>query len=71
MGEKINIKTITITILAIMILLIGIFIVVKVINGNKNYVLEKISEKDYKYFGVVTDEKCGVIDLKREYDSRK
>lgn len=69
MGEKINAKTLTIIILAIIIALIGIFIIVKIVNGNKNYVLEKVSEKDYKYFGVVTNEKCGVIDLKRKCNS--
>lgn len=70
MSEKINAKTLTIIILAIIIALIGIFIIVKIVNGNKNYVLEKVSEKDYKYFGIVTNEKCGVIDLKRKYNNR-
>ncbi len=71
MGEKINVKTLTIIILAIIIVLIGTFIVVKIVNGNgnKNYVLEQISEDDYKYFGVITEERCGVIDTKRKYDN--
>lgn len=70
MGEKINVKTLTIVVLAIVVLLVGIFIVVKIINGNnKNYELEKISEKDYKYFVVVTDEKYGVIDTKRKLNN--
>ena len=61
-----NKKTLVITILAIIILLVGIFIVVKTISGsNKNYELEKISEKDYKYFTVLTNGKCWVIDLNR------
>lgn len=62
--EKINVKILAIVVSIIVILCIGIFVTVKILNKNndKSYVLEQISEKDYKYFTVLTGGKYGVID---------
>ncbi len=65
MMEKINVKLIVIIVLVIAIIGIAIFAVVNVVGiKNKDYVLETISENDYKYFLVYTNEKYGVIDEK-------
>ncbi len=63
---KLNIKMIAIVVVVIVALIVGIFMVTKTIKsgGDKNYTLEKVSEKDYKYFAVFTDNKYGVIDEK-------
>lgn len=64
MKEKINVKAIIAIVAIVAILGIGIFIIARTIirNSDKNYELEKIAEKDYKYFVVLTDGKYGVID---------
>ncbi|MDE5831126.1 MAG: WG repeat-containing protein, partial [Clostridia bacterium] len=56
-------KKVVVAIIIVLILVLGIFFAVGAIkSSNKNYDLEEISEKDYKYFAVYTDEKYGVVD---------
>jgi len=64
--EKINIKILFVVVLLTIILGIGIFLCVKLLNNNHdtNYNIEKISEEDFKYFIVFTEGKYGVIDEK-------
>ena len=64
--EEFDIKKIAIGLVLIIIICVGIFVIIKTINkgNNKNYVLEHISEDDYKYFTVYTGGKYGVIDEK-------
>lgn len=63
MGE-IDLKKIVIAIASIVIICIVAFVITKNINtdNSKSYVLEHISEADYKYFAVYTEGKYGVID---------
>ncbi len=61
--ENVDLKKVIIAIIIVLLLGIGVFFAAKaILSGNKNYTLEEISEKDYKYFAVYTDEKYGVID---------
>ena len=62
--EKINIKVLAFVVAIIVVILIGIFLVTKVINTDrsKNYIIEQISESDYKYFVLYSEGKYGVID---------
>lgn len=64
--DKLNIKMIAIVVIVIVALVVGAFMLTKTIKsgGDKNYTLEKVSEKDYKYFLVYTNDKYGVIDEK-------
>lgn len=66
MTGKINLKILIPIIIVIVLLCIGIFVIVNLVNyNNKNYTLEQIAEEDYKYFVVFTDEKYGVINANR------
>ena len=64
--EEIDIKKIVIAIILIILIFIGIFAFVRFFNmdNSKNYQLEQISEKDYKYFALYKEGKYGVIDEK-------
>ena len=65
MIEKINVKLIAIIVLVIVIVgLVNFTVVSFVSNKDRNYVLETISENDYKYFLVYSGEKYGVLDYK-------
>ena len=73
MGD-IDLKQVAIEIILILVLAFGIFFVVGMVtSANKNYEIEEISEKEYKYFAVYTEGKYGVIDeegkiiVKNEY----
>lgn len=65
--ENIDIKKVIIAILILVILVIGaIFGIKALVSNKKEYILEKISEEDCKYFSVYTNEKYGVLNEKGE-----
>lgn len=68
MTGKINVKILIIVAIVIAIIGIGIFVVTKIVNYDKDkeYILEQIAEEDYKYFTVFSDGKYGVINTKGE-----
>lgn len=54
--ENIDVKKVIIAIVVILILVVGVFFIIKnVSSGDKSYTLEQIQESDYKYFAVYTD----------------
>lgn len=66
MGD-IDLKKVAIAIILVIIVGFGIFFGVNAIDAaNKEYEIEEISEKDYKYFAVYTDGKFGVVNDKGE-----